>query len=55
MLIKSIVNIQDWAQSERKFRKLEHIVIIRGHQQERCMFVRMSTNGVIWGREVKFE
>jgi len=55
MLIKSIVNIQDWAESEMKFRKWEHIAIIRRHQQERCMFARMSTNGVIWGREVKFE
>jgi len=54
MLIKSIVNIQNWAESERKFRKWEHIVI-RGHQQERSMFVRMATNGVIWGRGVKFE
>jgi len=46
MLIKWIVNIQDWAESERKFQKWEHEVIIRGHQKERSMFVCMFTNGL---------
>jgi len=46
MLIKSIVTIQDWAESERKLQKWEHLVIIGGHQKARSMFVGVSTNGV---------
>lgn len=55
MLNESIVNIQDWAEKERKFRKWEHVLIIGGHQEEGSVFVCVSKNGDIRGRAGIFE
>jgi len=54
MLIKSILNVQDWTESERKFRKWNNVIIIWGYQKECSMFVCISKKGVIWGCGVKF-